>query len=203
MLDTIATIVISLAMQGYLLRGAVTVGQLYHEGRLVVGPAMVCAVEMESKIAIVPRVIVAPEVIGLARRYPREGHSEDKEEEYVRSFIRTDDDGKLFIDYVSWKSVVEVAGAQDNQYPAYLKSLGCMIKAGLEHKDERVTAKYLWLHTHYVNVLKNFAAMSKCHLYRSQSPQCYKSIVALSRFKKLARKAKRRVKKYEKNTRLK
>lgn len=169
MINEIALTVISLVFRGYLLRGAVTIGQLYHEDRHVVGPAMVAAVEMESKIACFPRVIVDPAVIQLARRHRREGHSAHDEEQYVRSFISEDTDGLLFIDYVSWNSVVAVAGAEDEYYPEYLGRLSTLIGTGLAHKDVRVVEKHLWLHRRYVEVLRGFADMRSNHPYRAQS----------------------------------
>ena len=203
MINEIALTVISLVFRGYLLRGAVTIGPLYHEDRHVVGPAMVAAVEMETKIACFPRVIVDPAVLQLARRHRREGHSAHEEEQYVRSFISEDADGQLFIDYVSWNSVVAVAGAEDEDYPAYLAHLSAMIETGLAHEDVRVVEKYLWLHPRYVEVLKGFADLPSNHPYRAQSGECCEAIAALPTFQKLAREAKRRVKNAKKKLPLK
>ncbi len=193
MINEIALTVISLVFRGFLLRGAVTVGQLYHEGRHVVGPAMVAAVEMESKVACFPRVVVDPAVVQLARRHRRDGHSAFEEEQYVRSFISEDKDGLLFIDYISWNSVVAVAGAEDEDYPEHLGRLSSMIGTGLAHKDTRVVEKYLWLHPRYVEVLKGFNAMPSDHPYRAQGWECCEAIAALPTFKNLARDARRRV----------
>ena len=194
MINEIALTVVSLVFQGYLLRGAVTIGQLYHNDRHVVGPAMVAAVEMESKVACFPRVIVDPDVIQLARHYRRDGHSAHEEEQYVRNFICEDADGQLFIDYISWNSVVAVIGANDEDYPEYLGRLSAMIETGLAHKDVRVVEKYLWLYPRYVEILKGFAKMPSDHPYRAQSLECCEAIATLPTFKKLARDAKRRFK---------
>jgi hypothetical protein len=193
MINEIALTVISLVFRGYLLRGALTIGQLYHEDQHVVGPAMVAAVEMESKVACFPRVIVDPAVVQLARRHRREGHSPSEEEQYVRNFISEDKDGLLFIDYVSWNSVVAVAGAEDRDYPEYLGRLSSMIGTGLAHTDVRVVEKYLWLHPRYFEVLRGFAGMPSDHPYRAQSWECCEAIAALPTFKNLARDARRRV----------
>src|SRR5205085_12463823 len=69
LLMEMAWAVIDLAHRGYLLRGAVTRGPLFHSDRHVVGPAMVKAHLMESKVAEFPRVIVDPELLKLARQY--------------------------------------------------------------------------------------------------------------------------------------
>lgn len=47
---------------GFLLRGGVTRGDLFHDGGLVFGPALIGAYELESKIASTPRVILSKEL---------------------------------------------------------------------------------------------------------------------------------------------
>lgn len=47
---------------GFLLRGGVTRGQLFHDDGLVFGPALIEAYELESKIASTPRVILSKEL---------------------------------------------------------------------------------------------------------------------------------------------
>nr|WP_317187917.1 hypothetical protein [Acinetobacter gerneri] len=41
-----------------LLRGALTIGEIYHDENMVFGPAMVEAYELESKVAEFPRIIL-------------------------------------------------------------------------------------------------------------------------------------------------
>lgn len=49
----------SLLLQyGLLLRGGIAVGKLYHDGEIVYGPGLVKAYELESKLAIYPRIIM-------------------------------------------------------------------------------------------------------------------------------------------------
>lgn len=194
MIHEIALSVMMLAQRGYLLRGALTVGPLYHEDRHVIGPAMVRAVKMESKVACFPRVIVDQAVIKLARRHRREGHSPKDEEGYVRSFIDEDKDGQLFIDYVSWDAVVAHAGIEDYYYPAYMAQLGDMIEAGLQHEDARVAEKYLWLHPRYVAQVDRFKALPPDHGYRRESWENCEAIESLPTHKKLAKKTRKRVK---------
>lgn len=40
-----------------LVRGGVTIGGLYHKGSVVIGPALINAYEIESKVAIYPRIV--------------------------------------------------------------------------------------------------------------------------------------------------
>jgi hypothetical protein len=49
-----------LLQQGLYVRGAITVGGLFHEGSTILGPALVEAYQLEQQIARYPRIIVAP-----------------------------------------------------------------------------------------------------------------------------------------------
>lgn len=186
LLDAMAMTIIDLASRGYLLRGAVTVGDLYHDDRHVVGPAMVVAYEMESRQAIVPRVIIDPEVVNVAREYQGDMHTPKDEEDYVRSFIANDEDGELYFDYVSWQSVVEVVGAEDDAYGGYLARIGQLLEQGLQHSDPRVLRKYLWLHRHYTAAIDLFEAIPEGHPYHAQSPENCILIASLSRLEELS-----------------
>ncbi len=50
-------------LAGYLTRGAITLGRLYHDGSVVVGPALVEAHGLEQKVAIYPRIVLAPKIV--------------------------------------------------------------------------------------------------------------------------------------------
>lgn len=54
---------------GYLIRGAITEGDFFHNDIIVYGKALVEAVEMEEKYAIYPRVIVQKEIALLLSQY--------------------------------------------------------------------------------------------------------------------------------------
>ncbi|MBO6906204.1 MAG: hypothetical protein JJ865_14730 [Parvibaculum sp.] len=182
LLHAMAMTVVELAGRGYLLRGAVTIGDLLHDDRHVVGPGMVAAYEMESQRAIMPRVIIDPAVLDIAREHRGDLHTPDDEEGYVRSFIAVDDDGEHFFDYVSWRSVVEIVGADDDSYGTYLAEISRLIERGLRHSDTRVLRKYLWLHRHYLAAIDLFEAIPVDHPYRAQSPENCEMIASLPRF---------------------
>lgn len=190
MANAIALTLIQLVEHGYLLRGAVTIGKLYHTQRHLVGPAMVSAYEMESKVACVPRVIFDPKIIRVARRHPQPGHTPDEEEAYVRHFVKTDFDGQLYLDFVTWESVVEVAGLDSDAYPEYLAKLAALIEAGLNHEDVRVVEKYLWLHRAYAAERERFAAMPTQYV---RDTDYVDAIANLPSFSALATKARKRL----------
>ena len=194
MVDAIARTVVLLANRGYLLRGAVTVGQLLHDKRHIVGPAMVRAYELESRTACVPRVIVDREVLKMARTYRQPGHTGPQEENYVRAFLDEDKDGWLFIDYLSWEKVVVAMGCESDAYPAYLGRIARLIRKGLKHDDPRVVRKYLWLRKRYLKAMKPFCDLSPAD---TKDPEFCASVEALPHMRKRARKARKRVKAFD------
>lgn len=60
-LSGIATVQLGLALSGFWIRGALTIGKIRHDEHLVFGPALNRAYELETKHAIYPRVLVDPE----------------------------------------------------------------------------------------------------------------------------------------------
>jgi hypothetical protein len=62
-LDAIATLQLHASAKGFLMRGGVAVGDLIHDSEVVFGPALNRAYELESKIAIYPRIVVDDEVV--------------------------------------------------------------------------------------------------------------------------------------------
>jgi hypothetical protein len=198
LLHDIATVVLDLARRGFLVRGAVTVGDLLHTKKHLVGPAMVEAYEHESKFAKFPRVLIDEKVLDVARKARSEDHSQKEEEEYARSFITRDNDALNFLEYVSFKSVVAVVGVPDERYGPYLARIGELIRQGLSSEDPRVLEKYLWLHRQYVAAIEEFAQMPPGHPYRQQSPANCRTIESLKKMNSLAKTALNSLKKYQK-----
>ena len=194
LLNDIAFAVIDLAIQGYLVRGAVTVGDLVHTTRYLVGPAMVTAYEMESKLAKTPRVLIDRKLVSIARKAHAEQHDGKHEADYVRNFMTKDEDGHHYLNYVSWKSVVEIVGMDDDNYPLYLRDIGIILKRGLAKTDPGVLSKYLWIHEQYVAAIEQFEKLGAKHAYRINNPENCEAIEGLSKLTEDVRNAKRIIK---------
>jgi len=61
---------LAILQKGFLIRGAITCGKLYHTEEKLFGPAMITAVDMEKNIAIYPRIVFDKEIISIAEKYP-------------------------------------------------------------------------------------------------------------------------------------
>ena len=54
---------VAAAMQGFLLRGGITVGEIIHDDECVFGPGLNRAYELENKVAVYPRFVLDPNVV--------------------------------------------------------------------------------------------------------------------------------------------
>lgn len=60
--DALSVLTSNLIQFGFLLRGGITRGELFHDGSLVFGPALIEAYELESKCASGPRIILSKDL---------------------------------------------------------------------------------------------------------------------------------------------
>lgn len=86
-----------------LLRGGMTVGDIFLKDRTIFGPAMVRAYELESNAAIYPRVVIDPALLNGVRDDPllrRQDHSASEELAEIRKMIERGDSGLWWVDYL-------------------------------------------------------------------------------------------------------
>ncbi|MEK3977302.1 hypothetical protein MKZ20_21955 [Psychrobacillus sp. FSL K6-2684] len=133
---------------GILFRGGVTVGKLCHDDNIVYGPAMNEAYELESKVAVYPRVIVSEKVIKKGIENPL--NPPKQELEYIASLLKQDFDEQYYIDFMSqWQEVDDVL------YFDALSKIKIVIEKAIEDTKSvpNVKAKYQWLKRYYNSVL--------------------------------------------------
>jgi hypothetical protein len=68
---------------GYLPRGAITLGRLYHDDVVVYGQALVEAAELEKNAVQTPRILIAAQVMSMLRRELDEAGVPELEQAYV------------------------------------------------------------------------------------------------------------------------
>ena len=93
MLYDIYLLQIQLVQRGFLVRGAITVGKLFHDEHIVFGPALVEAAELE-RLAMYPRVILGQEILQLGS-VDMHGDPDGT----VATLVKKDLDGMYYIDY--------------------------------------------------------------------------------------------------------
>jgi hypothetical protein len=143
---------------GILIRGGVTEGEIYFDDKknIVYGPAMVRAYELESQLAIYPRVVLDPKI--------------EWEEPKV---INIDFDGMQYIDYL-YEIIFEKSISIDDTGMQYYFKIEHAIKEFLlssKSKNEKVIAKHNWVISHYNYNVKKFSEWCKNNKYDGDPPQ--------------------------------
>lgn len=88
---------LDLLAKGFLTRGAIVSGELYHKGAIVLGPALVEAYQLESKKALYPRILVSNDIIR-AMYAAASGATLGESFAFLHPIFREDFDGSQHID---------------------------------------------------------------------------------------------------------
>lgn len=126
---------------GLLIRGGLTVGELYHDENIVYGPAMIRAYEMENKMAIYPRIIVDMKAFA---QYCSNYIDDSVKTSKILSLIECDQDGMLFIDMLRQSTGFYLEG-----YYHWLVDIRSIVVEGLKNDDLSVLMKYRWFKNYF------------------------------------------------------
>ena len=137
---------------GFLLRGGLAYGNLYHDKDFIFGLGMNKAYELESKKAIVPRIIIQKEIIEISKIYLPAYFNEDMKE-YVFNYITKDIDGEYYIDY--FKKGVDTFWQIKNHDQVFVNNLKTTIINGLLVGDISLRLKYLWMKEKFNKLVKD------------------------------------------------
>ncbi|MDN0075626.1 hypothetical protein QU481_12055 [Crenobacter sp. SG2303] len=83
-----------LLAKGVLSRGGIALGELYHKGSIIYGPALLEAYQLESQVAIYPRIVVAH---GAAEKARELSGRVDPSETPIIALLKEDSDGWKFV----------------------------------------------------------------------------------------------------------
>ncbi len=133
----------SMCANGFLLRGAIVTGEIYHSGNTIFGPAIAKAVCVEQS-GIPPVIAIAQETIDIFKCATSE---QDLEISNARSrqLICYDDDGMPYVDPF-W--LLKAHANQLCLHPhAKLKidSWRSLIESGLRNRNQTIAKKYEWI----------------------------------------------------------
>jgi len=154
---------------GFLLRGGVDFGSLFHNAQNLYGPALVSAYNIESKMAVYPRVIISDNAYnwGIQNRPPE--HSEKEWRSMIMDFIKLDHDGFRFFNFlnINFKSGVShpISDEQDELEDYFRTIQEAILKLDTKSKEEKHAAlqpKSGWAKNYFNkmildNKLKDFA----------------------------------------------
>ena len=131
---------------GILLRGGITIGDLYHDRDVVFGSAMNEAYYIETKVAVYPRIVIRKSA--LDQCFANVANDEELIG-YMKSLIRRDLDDMWFIDFLKQSSEMDEPA---DYYEWLLLMRDCIFK-GLTNEDLSVQMKYQWLRLYFNEVV--------------------------------------------------
>jgi len=105
LLIPVAEICRRLLRVGFLTRGAITVGDLYHVDTMVYGPALVQAVELEKE-AVYPRLVVSPEASDLLDQIDTK-ESQTLKEGFCRQPLVSDHLGRTIVNLFAFGANID------------------------------------------------------------------------------------------------
>lgn len=138
-----------LTKEKVLVRGALTIGDIFVDGSITFGPALIRAYELESSVSIAPRVIIDPIVFALLEKYPAlRGNPLPDEMQYLCRVLKRDRDGVWFIDYLR---AFESEADSPKVYLEFLRAHRDLISEGLQGLKalDPVVSKLGWLKNYH------------------------------------------------------
>lgn len=121
---------------GLLIRGGVTIGNIYHDNRVVFGVGVNEAYRLESTVAKYPRIVLARTAVQAACKYADKLGNEAKR---LRAhWIERDEDGVNHLSYLADFRTAAFRGRADGE-GSHLMQLGAQIQAEIQKKmDETI-----------------------------------------------------------------
>lgn len=126
---------------GVLLRGGITVGDIIHNEKMIVGPAMIDAYTLESKKALNPRIIIDSNVVFMFEKVY--GRCRKNNKKIDTTLINIDDDDLFYVDYFNF-SEKDRTGCFF-YYNDYLHQLKMLVAENKDNGDARIREKYSWM----------------------------------------------------------
>jgi hypothetical protein len=172
----------TLIADGLLLRGALTLGKLERTYGVLFGLGIIEAYELERDEARFSRIVVSPDLIEALKVNPLlRFHPYEEEMKYISKFIKRDDDGVIFVDYLG--------GMQDegDDPGDYLEVLGIhkqFVEKNLVKfkENKRVLPKYLWLKKYHNAVVQTRLKPGFYEDFLVKGPEAASDVPLLSPF---------------------
>ena len=143
---------------GVALRGGIAVGSTYHKGNIVFGRGFISAYDLESKVAVYPRIVIDDSIVHQMNREDREflaserNSLADKFYQSVDKQLRRDLDGCYFLDFIkppfatiSSPKREGIPKARELHYKEIKKAIERRLKLSKASGNQSIIAKDRWL----------------------------------------------------------
>ncbi|MEZ5031888.1 MAG: hypothetical protein R2787_10850 [Saprospiraceae bacterium] len=152
LLDDLNIIVLNLINKEYLVRGGISLGKLVHTNNIVFGPAINSAYELESNIAIYPRIIFDKELIEELTHPGNRLLKTLANNEFESSYYWKEDfDGKYYLNYLKGGQLIM---DPVDYHDIFLPKIRKYIMRNLNNRvSQKVRTKYGWLKSKFNEVI--------------------------------------------------
>lgn len=155
-----------LALEGFFVRGGLSMGPLYMDENIAFGTGLINAHEIEQKLANNPRIVLDTNVTKLVIQHMEEYYAFPQESPQ-NSFLLIDFDGQVFINYL-YTSI----GDEDYVNSEALIKHKNNIENNLKkfRKDKNVFPKYSWLaayHNYFCSTIRDNPGYSESFIIAS------------------------------------
>jgi hypothetical protein len=138
----IQLLLVDLVSKKILCRGGVSYGKLLHDDKLIFGPALNDAYDMELKAALFPRIILDESIISLGGIYHARHHLSHHEIGAIHNVVTKDTDNMYYIDYFA-KTIGNFSN--QNYLNLYIDDLRNIVSNYKNTKDPSLIVKYGWI----------------------------------------------------------
>jgi hypothetical protein len=154
--EAAARIQTQLCYHGYLVRGSIVTGDVYHSGHTLFGPAIARAVEMEKRHRNPPVVVVSEETLSCFRHGTTE---RDKEIIKIREYqlIARNDSDTPYVDPFWLAKIHTNQSTLQERTQITIAAWRTLIESGL-HNQPPIRRKYSWMARHFNRSLSGKAS---------------------------------------------
>lgn len=145
---TLSALQRELLLEGFVIRGAITVGDIHVGDQIIFGKGLVDAYTLESQKAIMPRIILSDEAKKLCQEYLK-SYAREFDDPYAKSLLK-DVDGFWFLNYLNDDYDKDATAAYLSAHKIFLEN-----RLNLYGSNIRVFEKYVWL-ANYHNTFCDF-----------------------------------------------
>lgn len=165
---------LNLLRHGFLIRGAVTVGDLYHDDQFCFGPALIEAAELE-KLAMYPRVILTDQFAPQSLFNNPTAITDLAKGRNINNMVANDLDGMFYIDYFN---VIPEDFDNFDELFSYLHDLKKSI-IELDNASKcniNIRLKYSWMRKKFDDMLTGISTVNDFKLHGHLVPDTFKDL---------------------------
>ena len=157
-IDAAAEVAITFLGKGLLCRGGIAIGEMYHQNDVLFGGGLVDAYDLETGVAVYPRIVLNTNVISLLKTWSHdevEGEAIPKRKtEPPWVTLKRDHDGIWFIDILLKMDLDDSSGFKQKFFAVHDLVKSNLV--GLQTTNNlRMRAKWLWFANQINSVLAN------------------------------------------------